>query len=189
MKSRIVYEFLPNRGTQSDGGSGSLTERCFSLHNDCLVLFVCLTANNFGTDSSGKTCVGCGSVQEEFYGCSDIAIGTSGTTALPHATHTLPTSRPAALAQSTPVVVTSAPPITATPAVVTYPPFRPITKQTLATVKTYPPFQPITPPTSHAPAQTYPPFQPLTHPTPMVQSATSATQLPAKTFPPFQPIT
>nr|KAG5707276.1 hypothetical protein BaRGS_000050 [Batillaria attramentaria] len=31
-------------------------------------------ANNFGTDSSGTACIGCGDVQEEFYSCSDIAI-------------------------------------------------------------------------------------------------------------------
>ena len=143
----------------------------FILRDERLVL--CCTANNFGTDSSGKSCLGCGQVQEEFYGCSDIAIGASGTTAPPPVTP--PPSRPATDAQSTPHV--------------TYPPFRPITMQTFSTMKTSPPSQPVTSPPTNDPALTFAPFQPLTRRTAASSPATSPTQLPAKTYPPFQPIT
>lgn len=34
------------------------------------------TGNNWGRDSNGTTCLGCGA-QEEFYGCADIAIVNS----------------------------------------------------------------------------------------------------------------
>ena len=157
----------------------------FILRDERLVL--CCTANNFGTDSSGKSCVGCGQVQEEFYGCSDIAIGASGTTSPPPVTP--PPSRPAIDAQGTPHAVTFAPAVTVTPAVVTYPPFRPITKQTFGTMKTSPPSQPVTSPPTNDPALTFPPFQPLTRRTAAFPPATSPTQLAAKTYPPFQPIT
>ena len=32
------------------------------------------SGNSWGVDKSGQGCVGCGE-QEQFYGCSDIAIG------------------------------------------------------------------------------------------------------------------
>ena len=37
-----------------------------------------LLGNSWGTDENGNSCVGCGP-QEEFYGCSDIAIGGAST--------------------------------------------------------------------------------------------------------------
>src|SRR6202021_2193917 len=39
----------------------------------CVFQWKYITGNSWGT-SSGKACVGCGNKNEEFYGCSDIAI-------------------------------------------------------------------------------------------------------------------
>ncbi|KAK3581748.1 hypothetical protein CHS0354_035079 [Potamilus streckersoni] len=40
----------------------------------CVLQWKYNTGNSWGTDPDGKSCIGCGP-QEQFYGCSDIAIG------------------------------------------------------------------------------------------------------------------
>ncbi|KAK7497837.1 hypothetical protein BaRGS_00010971 [Batillaria attramentaria] len=139
--------------------------------SQCVLQWKWHAANNFGTDSSGTACIGCGDVQEEFYSCSDIAIGNAA------AVSTSAPVRPATYGQQTPGVTFQTSKPTLSPAV-TYPPFNPFTAPTRAPVVTYPPFNPITRPTQ-SPVATYPPFDPITHPT----------LTPAITYPPFNPIT
>lgn len=43
--------------------------------SQCVLQWKYHTGNSYGVDPNGKGCVGCGN-QEEFYGCSDISIGT-----------------------------------------------------------------------------------------------------------------
>ena len=40
----------------------------------CVFQWKYITGNNWGTSADGQSCLGCGRENEEFYGCSDIAI-------------------------------------------------------------------------------------------------------------------
>ena len=53
-----------------------------------------LAGNSWGTDAdTGQSCIGCGN-QEQFYGCSDVAIADNQTTYTPPTTTTTTTQTP-----------------------------------------------------------------------------------------------
>ncbi|XP_041377331.1 uncharacterized protein LOC121389749 [Gigantopelta aegis] len=99
--------------------------------SQCVLQWKWNAGNSYGIDPDGKGCIGCGH-QEEFYGCSDIAIGTATFPLRPTAAVPLTTKQP----QPTPVV-TRIPPTVIPPVVVTTRRQRP--PQTSAPVYTNPP--------------------------------------------------
>ncbi len=54
----------------------------------CVFQWKYITGNNWGS-SNGRSCVGCGDKNEEFYGCSDIAIRNENETIIDSVTSTI----------------------------------------------------------------------------------------------------
>ena len=74
--------------------AGDLRRLC--AHHDIIVM-LSLAGNSWGTDPDGTSCLGCGD-QEQFYGCSDVAITKDGAsnegTAPPPTSGTTTTTKP-----------------------------------------------------------------------------------------------
>lgn len=88
--------------------------------SQCVLQWKWHAGNNYGVDPNGQGCIGCGS-QEEFYGCSDIAITGNGQPLVPLVVDpTKPTTHvPAIIQQTTPVPI----PIVSFPPIKTFKPF------------------------------------------------------------------
>ena len=89
----VFFDLHQNKRLSKHREVGDL--RRLRAHYDVIVLS--LTGNSWGTDPDGTSCLGCGD-QEQFYGCSDVAISKDGAsgegTAPPPTSGTTTTTKP-----------------------------------------------------------------------------------------------
>ncbi|XP_046562529.1 uncharacterized protein LOC124271419 [Haliotis rubra] len=107
----------------------------------CVLQWRWKTGNSYGVDPDGRACIGCG-LQEEFYGCADVAItgdGSNPITAQPGTQRPITTQKPYQPTQ-------------------TPKPYQPIvTAQPYQPIKTQKPYQPVETPKPYQPIQTQAP--------------------------------
>jgi hypothetical protein len=70
------------------------------------------TGNSWGVSATGPGCLGCGDVQEEFYGCSDVTITNNGSSVVTSSPLTstpvsLTTSRESSTTTQVPIITTT----------------------------------------------------------------------------------